>query len=443
MDEEKLPGAETAAGEITAPVLPEKPRFSATGWEILAAALCYGLGWIWFWILEISFSDWEAKLWSFVFVLGFAGLGELLHRDTRRPRESWIWLGCVAVLTAALLLERGNAWSDDADNRNLAVGFFLHIFAVWWLLSRSGRLCEGESGHMLPYDALNGFILFPFRHFFLRIRCLWYGLSLPFKNHARPKTETVLWSCAAVVAALLLFAKAVSLLMTADAGFDSLLSGIADWFRWDPDFDWFRLFFSLPVGAYVFGLLAGTAREDAERLRERGASIRRALWMLHKVPELVYLALLSLFSLLYLAFFLLQGSYLFGAFTRTLPEGFVVAEYARQGFFELCRVMAVNFALLWLVARTAGKPLRQSLPLKIAALVLLAESLVFAVIAASKLWLYIDCFGFTPLRLQSAWLICLLFFGCLCAAYSVLTGKKSFRVWMVYGAVSLSLLCLY
>ena len=69
--------------------------------------------------------------------------------------------------------------------------------------------------------------------------------------------------------------------------------------------------------------------------------------------------------------------------------------------------------------------------------------MLFAVIAFSKLLLYISCFGFTPLRLQSSWLVCVLFIGCVCAVYSLLSGKKSFRVWMMFGAVTLALLHLY
>ena len=64
----------------------------------------------------------------------------------------------------------------------------------------------------------------------------------------------------------------------------------------------------------------------------------------------------------------------------------------------------------------------------------------FAVIAASKLWLYIDCFGFTPLRLQSAWLICSLAFGCLCAIWSIVRKRQTFRAWVIFSAVTLTAL---
>ena len=161
------------------------------------------------------------------------------------------------------------------------------------------------------------------------------------------------------------------------------------------------------------------------------------------MPIAVLAALAAVFAAVYLAFFALQASYLFGAFTRTVPEGYTVAEYARQGFFSLCRVMAVNFALLWLMARTGVRPPRTQRALRALCTVLLAQSLLFAVIAASKLTLYITIYGFTPLRLQSAWLIAVLTAGCGCALYSLWSGKRSFRFWTLFSGLTLALLHLY
>ena len=371
------------------------------------------------------------------FVVLFIALTELLNRGRPHPWESWIWLGCMTVITLSLLLDRAAVWGE------LSL-LFLHIFAVWWALSRSGRLLEGESGHLLPFDALNGFIVFPFRNFFLRIKTVWYILTSPFRGKERSKPETVIWTIMALLAAGLLFWLALRLLVDADRVFAELIS---DWlldleFRLDGEI-WLKLLFSLPVGAYLFGLLAGSARAEEEKLRLRGQRINTGLNRLRKVPNLVWTLLTALFCLLYLLFFVVQAKYLFGAFTRSLPEGFIVSEYARQGFFELCKVMAVNFVLLWLVTRLSAKPPRKNKAGTVLCVLLLAESMLFAVIAFSKLMLYISCFGFTPLRLQSSWLVCVLFFGCLCAGYSLLSGKKSFRAWMIFGAVSLALLHLY
>lgn len=431
------------------PPLPPRPvpkPFSASWQEITAAVATYVLAWWYLWSSMLFFGGLGEKgsaFWTLVFTLCFVALAELLHRRTPRPRESWIWLGCLGAILLSLML-----W-PDLDKLDSHVwdpylrSFFLHLAAVWWLLSRSGRLCEGKSGHLLPLDGIHGFLLFPFKHFYLRIRTVFFALRQPFRNRRRVKGATLLWSALALLAAAVLFIVAAGLLMDADADFDSLMGRIGDWFRFDWNSEWIgRLLLSLPVGQYLFGLLAGTGREEPETLRKRGEALCGWVESLRKVPNLVWTLLTGAFCLLYLLFFAVQSRYLFGAFTRTLPEGFIVSEYARQGFFELCKVMAVNFALLWLVNRTSRFPVRENRPTLILCLILLAESLLFAVVAFSKLALYIDCFGFTPLRLQSSWLVCVLFAGCLAFGWNLLTGKKSMRAWMVFSSVTLSALCL-
>ena len=426
--------------ERAAEAAPVKKAFSASLREIAAALLMYVLAW---WYLFRSdlflFGVIEERkpLWTLIVVLGFLALTELLHWGRKRSRESWVWLGCILVITLSVVLGRNQVWEWKAY-------LFLHLIAVWWVLCRSGRLTEGRSGHLFLLDGLNGFVIFPCYHFFLRVRSLWYALTSLRRDGRKIKTATILWSSAALLAALLLFVKAADLLIRADAGFGKLLEGVADWFRWDLDLGtWFmRLLLSLPVGQYLFGLIAGSGREDPAVLRARGENLLRGLAKLRKVPNLVWTVLTGAFCLLYLIFFAVQSRYLFGAFTRTLPEGFIVSEYARQGFFELCKVMGVNFALLWLVTRASRRPVRENRPALVLCLILLGESLLFAVVAFSKLALYIDCFGFTPLRLQSSWLVCVLFAGCIAFGWNLLTEKRSFRPWLIFSAATMSLLCL-
>ena len=417
---------------------PKKPLFSATRKEQLLAFGLYVLAYVYLG------SEW----WTLpLFTAGFLAAGEYLCRDMKRPLESWVWLACVVMIAGCLTWR--NLHPNQYDSRldvqvmqEYAIPSFLaflalHILAVYWFLCRSGRLTGGESGHLLPLDALYAFVIIPFKNFFLRIRCVVFAL--------KPKKERKLNAGAAAAAVLAAFVVLVLLVMAmtqlsaADDTFSRLLEGLRVALTPDLDQVWFyRLLLSLPVGAYVFGLLAGLGRETPESMRGRGASAEAALPRLRVVPEAVWLTALGAFSALYLAFFFVQGRYLFGAFTRTLPESFTVAEYARQGFFELCRVMAINFTLFWLVSRTAR---RESGAVRWMAAALLIESMLFAVIAISKLALYIDCFGLTPLRVQSTWLVCVLLLGCACALYTHLTGKKSMRVWMIFGAVTLAVLC--
>ena len=419
---------------------PKKLPFSANRKEQMLAFGIYVLAY-----LYLGYQWWALP----AFAVCFVAAAEYLFRDIKRPWESWVWLGCMLIAAGCIAWRGLHPYQYDSRypeiiNHEYILSdklllLILHAFSVYWLMSRSGRLTGGESGHLLPLDALYAFVIIPFKNFFLRIRCVLFALKP--KKQRRINAGAVAAAVLAAFVVLVLLVMAMTQLSAADDTFSRLLDGLRDALTFDLDQEWFfRFLLSLPVGAYVFGLLAGLGREKPEAMRQRGASVEAALPRLRIVPEAVWLAALGVFSALYLVFFFVQGRYLFGAFTRTLPESFTVAEYARQGFFELCRVMAINFTLFWLVTRTAR---RESRPVRWMAAALLIESMLFAVIALSKLALYISCFGLTPLRIQSTWLVCVLLFGSACALYTHLTGKKSMRVWMIFGAVTLALLCIW
>lgn len=437
MDEEKMDVRSDTQG-FAAPILPEnggnldahfapKLPFAASGREMALAFFMYLPAYLYL----------QSAAWCFpVFCALFCAMAEWFYRGTPRADESWFWLGCLAVTALAATFGENRVWEGYTP-------LFTHAFAVYYVLCRSGRLLEGESGQLLPLDALFGLIVFPFKHLFLRIRTVSFALT---HRKTGEETHPAAWAAMAVGAllALGLLALAVRELSGADAAFDAWTQKLLGVFQWrlNEQTLW-NVLLSLPVGAYLFGLIAGTGREKIEAVRARGERVNAALGSLRKVPVAVWTAALGVFAALYLAFFSLQAGYLFGAFVKMIPDGYTIAEYARQGFFSLCRVMAVNFALLWLVTRACVKPVRQEKTLLLLCAVLLCQSLVFAAIAASKLYLYISSYGFTPRRLQSAWLIAVLAAGTGCALYSLVTGKKAVRYWMLFSAATLMLLSLY
>lgn len=401
--------------------------------EILCALLLYPAAYIY--TLAMGGPWW--KLWFGLFVLAFVALGEGINRGKPRPAESWVWLGCLLLITLCVVTGRGRAWGFELS------ALLAHPLAVWWLLSRSGALLEGESGHLLPLDAVNGFIRIPFGNFFLRLRCLGQGL----RDWRRGRSGRLWAGLLAVAAALVLLNWAAASLARADAVFGELAETILQWFRFDISEGFvnfmLRLLLSLPIGAWLFGLIAGSARVEQDKLRAQAAAVNGFLPRLRLVPGRVWTVCMGAFGALYLLFFAVQFRYLFGAFTRTLPEGFIVSQYAREGFFELCRVMGINFSLLYLVSRSGARPIREDKAQQICCTLLLAAGMVFAVIAFSKLGLYISCFGFTPKRLQSCWLVLVLFAGSGACLYSLWSGKKSFKAWLMFAAVTLALLHLY
>jgi len=104
-----------------------------------------------------------------------------------------------------------------------------------------------------------------------------------------------------------------------------------------------------------------------------------------------------------LVFILTQLPYFFAAFGGRLPEGWAsYAQFARQGFFELCAIAVINLAVILGVHFSAekGEGLGRALKALLSLLPLLTLLLIGT--AMSKLWLYIDQFGLTMMRVKPA-----------------------------------------
>ena len=125
------------------------------------------------------------------------------------------------------------------------------------------------------------------------------------------------------------------------------------------------------------------------------------------LPLAVSCAMLIPLLLVYGLFFFSQLPVYTSAFTGVLPRGYTYADYAREGFFQLCAVCAINGALYLFVTlftkREKGEGVRRAL-----LTILCLCSLVLAATAFSKMVLYIRTYGLTPLRVYSSWAMILL-----------------------------------
>lgn len=380
--------------------------------------------------------------WFASFVGLFIVTGILLYRSRKPKAEDIVWLFCLVCCTVGLFREKNGhgVWTTGW------LLFFTHAFGVWWAISRSGGLLENETGHLMPIDVIRAFFVIPIRHFLLQAKTLIGSLAAWFMGRKKGTSGRIGWAILAVFIALAILISAVSLMGQADQVYGEMLDKLIDFFTFDLTEDMFftclKICVSIPVSAYLYGLLGGLCYLDESELSETRQEIGGCLSLIRKVPDNVWTVVIAVFSVFYLLFFILQGQFLFGAFTGRLPEGYTLSGYARQGFFELCKVISLNFVLLWFVTRMSRDEIRPKMPLYIASVLLLAESMVFCLIAFSKIFLYIRTFGFTPLRLESIWLTVVLFAAC-AAWIAALSGRKTFKYWAVFGAVTLSLLTLY
>lgn len=300
-------------------------------------------------------------------------------------------------------------------------------------LARSGRLLEGASGRLAPLDLLRGFLTTPFSCFFLRQRVLLDTLR------TRRRGSLAAWAATAL--ALVLLAAAVSLLSAADNAFAALTAGLRRLLTVQSIPDVFlELILSLPVGAYLYGLALGTRRTEPAALAARTARLDGALAKLRRVPETVWCVLTGCFCAVYLLFFAVQGSYLFGAFRHRLPDGFTVAQYARQGFFQLCMVMGCELPAA--VARHAQQPRPQSSrPHHVYGAARAKHSpRRDGAVEACALYRLLRLHALRLGRAAGSCAYCSA--GCAAWLVSLWTARRTCRAWLLFSGVTLALLCL-
>ena len=155
------------------------------------------------------------------------------------------------------------------------------------------------------------------------------------------------------------------------------------------------------------------------------------------------LGVLGCFIALYLVFFGVQAGHLLGAFIGSVPGKLTAAQYARQGFFQLTLVMAINFLLLGAAALCSREAPARHRVLRGMGTALMVESIFLAVTAAAKLGLYISRFGFTPLRLLSMWGVLVMTAGCVLTIGSLQGLRGAARKWVWFAAATFTALCFF
>ncbi len=147
-----------------------------------------------------------------------------------------------------------------------------------------------------------------------------------------------------------------------------------------------------------------------------------------KGPELTALVFTGALTLIYLVFCGIQVLYLFSRGAR-LPEEFTYAEYARQGFFQLLFVSAMNLLLVLLCRRRfqAGRALQ------IVLTVLCACTYIMAASSGYRMILYVQAYGLTFLRILVLWfllVLAVLLTGTLVSVFRPAVPLLRFFLWV-------------
>jgi hypothetical protein len=186
------------------------------------------------------------------------------------------------------------------------------------------------------------------------------------------------------------------LLASADPVFANRITGLFDWLSFDNLAEFlFRLTYVVII-AYVL-LSAYYYGSTLSAKWEKGHHTKPVLQpFLGTIESSVVLGAVCL---LFLAFVIIQFTYLFGGQENISVEGFTYAEYARRGFFELLAVALISLVLFYgLSLWTKRETKSQRVTFSGLGLLLMALVCVILLSAFTRLSLYEAAYGFTRLR---------------------------------------------
>ena len=456
-----------------------------------AAVLSYFVGYFYMRYCIGGRSVFAGPVFAFtlIFIAGVEALSVLLGHGPAAMRargcslfDAWFCAACAVAQAAAILV-----WGLHAEPLIGAQIFFWHFTLIYYVYARTGMLAAGRTGVLFPLDAAVSMFWLPWANLFLRVKSLFVRrgradrtekgsaenssaekgieensiakssiaekssegeMKAPdnAENATRNRAQTAVIAGVTITAAVVVSLFAIVQL----AGVTEAFSGLfrADFWHWlGTEFlPWFLL--SIPVSAWLFGLCAGglLRREAPVTYRKFSDSTRGA----HIFPA--YSAYLVIGALLavYTIFFLVSVRELAGLLHIHQAAGAIAAQAGdgaagqqAAGFWQLVRIVVLNFAVLGGFALLSDVPLWERRSTRILTTVLFLYATVFAMIAGWKLYMiYIGIFGATPRRILSGWVLAVLLLWCVLVLIRLYRRIPAVRIGILSAAASFSVLML-
>ncbi|MDD4767695.1 MAG: DUF4173 domain-containing protein [Desulfotomaculaceae bacterium] len=391
-------------------------------------------------VLGFLFARWVLFAWQgwgvTLFTLVFCGsvTWYMQKKGVQVPRAGWFWLAVVLLLGLSFSL-----WT----NNGLAplTGLLLFCSAVYWILCATGLLIQGKTSDLLLLDGYNALLVIPFSNF----GCQYKGLAL-LGSSKLVRGRQVFSIALGLFLAFIVAAMVLPLLMAADSGgFAKIINGLLDGFRGLGEKFWetfWQLVLAVPIAAYIFGLVAGSVHKRGAGLFEKDTTMQK-ISGLRRLPMTTVYILMGFLCTLYIVFIGSQTPYFFSAFAGQRPEGWqVYSEYARSGFFELCRIAVINLLVLTAANIMSQQHRRNCMFLKLLNALLALLTLVLIATAFSKMALYIGAYGLSMRRLLPC--VFMIFMAVICGGVIALQ-KWSFsitRLAVGAGVIMFCMLCL-
>ncbi len=180
----------------------------------------------------------------------------------------------------------------------------------------------------------------------------------------------------------------LKLLTSADQYFNTFIHSIINLFQitydWDQLIHYLLSFFATFL--IFFSIYQNTLKEKIPLSKSN-----------YNINETIIKTILIIINFVFILFIISELSKLTFNFLK-LPEKYTYAEYAREGFFQLLFVTAINFVII--IFLTYYTYHTQNKKIKLLLLLLTTFSIILIFNSYYRMYLYISKYGFTILRLQ-------------------------------------------
>ncbi len=324
----------------------------------------------------------------FIFVATFILLK--IKGCTFRPLPIILALSAVAM-SASLIISNNSFIYFFAYSYSLAV-YCYFIYAV------AGEPIKSGFNDCIIMDFFKAIFVTPFFAFSQLFKGMFSGRS---KRGEKVFSKILLGLALAViptaiVLGLLSYDDSFSNLMEKIFGFTDIGSQIVS------------LIFAIPIGMYVFGLFISSSDKICKNLITQ-QECENAYRNVKIAPTVTIMVAAIPLLLVYVVFFISQFDYYISGFTGVLPSDLSYAQYAREGFFQLCIVSVINLLVILLaLVFTKRKAEQPSSPLKILTIIYSVFTLILISTAVAKMIMYINYYGLTQKRVYATWFMFLL-----------------------------------
>ncbi|MBQ2676965.1 MAG: DUF4173 domain-containing protein [Clostridia bacterium] len=342
-------------------------------------------------VLAVSFTLWGGFSLGFsISYLLFFIISTVYLYPAKKIDVFSMFCGFLSLAASAIF----GIYRDSAINFWLFVGMVICTAVYFIGFCNTARFWSG--GYLLLADVARTVVVVPFANIAKMFRSL-FGNENPNVKKLKGFYKVGIGLLVAIPALIVI----VPLLISSDAAFE----GFIDRFFSNTGELIAQMFLGSIIAPIIISLLFALKKDLDKPESDTPASVN-----LHIVDSAIINTFLTVISLCYLTYLFTQLAYFFNAFSGLLPENYTVTQYARRGFFEMCTIAVINmiiiFASLVLLKRKENKT---SVVTKILCCFIILFTMVIISTSFSKMYLYMETYGLTRLRVLTSCFMVVLF----------------------------------